>query len=419
MPEYRVVDAFTSQPLSGNPAAVFVLDEPYDDAWAPGIAAEVNLSETAFARRIESPEADFELRWFTPQAEVDLCGHATLATAHALTEQGLEGPVRFSTRSGVLTVERRDGMLWMDFPARPAVREEAPEGLAEALGVEPVWVGRGGTDDLLVEVADEDAVRSLSPDQRGLNAIPARGIIVTARGAHATAGSRGDRGYDIVSRFFAPRVGVPEDPVTGSAHTVLAPYWAERLGRTQITAHQASDRGGDLDLRLIGDRVMIGGDAVTFATGNLNPGIGPKGAAVERWATKEEIHAARERLEAGHAGWVRPAAYGVGVHRDGETTFGLTNVGTSPLPAIVLAIECGHTSGSAAYELTPDRLAEAMAALAPAEACTELQHPNLVEWKRLAAEIEAKGGQAVAVFVGDLDEDPADDHERAFRAAIA
>ncbi|GAB3749353.1 hypothetical protein GCM10027590_68060 [Nocardiopsis nanhaiensis] len=419
MPEYRVVDAFTNQPLSGNPAAVLVVDEPYDDAWAQGIAAEFNLSETAFARRIESAEAEFELRWFTPEVEVDLCGHATLATAHALTEQGVEGPIRFSTRSGVLTVERRDGRLWMDFPARPAVREEVPAGLADALGAEPLWVGRGGTNDLLVEVADEATVRSLSPDQRALTAIPARGVIVTARGADTATGSGGDRAYDIVSRFFAPSVGVPEDPVTGSAHTVLAPFWAERLGRTELTAHQASARGGDLDVRLVGDRVMLGGDAVTFATGHLNPSTGPRGPAGERWATKEEIHAARERLEAGHADWVRPAAYGVGVHRDGETAFGLTNVGTSPLPAIVLAIECGHTSGTATYELTPGRLATAMAALAPAEACTELQHPNLVEWKRLAAEIEEKGGRAVAVFVGDLEDDPVDDHDRAFRAAIA
>lgn len=265
MPEYRVVDAFTAEPLSGNPAAVLVLDDTYPDAWAQGVAAEFNLSETAFARRIEHPDADFELRWFTPKAEVDLCGHATLATAHALTETGVQGPIRFSTRSGVLTVERREGRLWMDFPARPATGIAEPEGLAEALGARPLWVGRGGTDDLLVELEDESAVRSLDPDQAGLARIPARGVIVTARGEKGPGG-----GPDIVSRFFAPNVGVPEDPVTGSAHTVLVPFWAERLGRTEFLAHQASARGGDLHLQLAGDRVLIGGDAVTVATGNLN-----------------------------------------------------------------------------------------------------------------------------------------------------
>ncbi|GHC89044.1 oxidoreductase [Nocardiopsis terrae] len=261
MHEYRVVDAFTDRPLYGNPAAVLVLDEPYSDSWAQGVAAEFNLSETAFARRVDGPDADFELRWFTPATEVALCGHATLATAHALTELGVAGPYRFTTRSGILTVEQRDGKLWMDFPARPAAEMKVPEGLAEALGAEPLWVGRGGTDDLLVELADEAAVRSLAPDQARLSGIRARGVIVTARG---------EDGPDIVSRFFAPSVGIAEDPVTGSAHTVLAPFWAERLGRTEFLAHQASRRGGDLHLRLAGDRVLIGGDAVTVATGNLN-----------------------------------------------------------------------------------------------------------------------------------------------------
>ncbi len=265
MPEYRVVDAFTDKPFAGNPAAVLVLDDAYPTPWAQGIAAEFNLSETAFARRIDDPGADFELRWFTPEVEVDLCGHATLATAHALREVGIKGPLRFSTRSGVLTVEHRGGRLWMDFPARPATETAVPEGLAEALGARPLWVGRGGTDDLLVELADEATVRSLNPDQAGLAGAPARGVIVTARGAQTAEG-----GPDIVSRCFAPNVGIPEDPVTGSAHTVIAPFWAERLGQTEFLAHQASRRGGDLHLRLAGDRVLIGGDAVTVATGNLN-----------------------------------------------------------------------------------------------------------------------------------------------------
>ncbi|MEV2275005.1 PhzF family phenazine biosynthesis protein [Nocardiopsis sp. NPDC049922] len=262
MPQFHVVDAFTDRPLAGNPAAVLILDEPYTDEWAQGVAAEFNLSETAFARRIEDPESDYELRWFTPKVEVALCGHATLATAHVLAGTGAPGPYRFSTRSGVLTVTRDGGRMWLDFPARPAKEAEAPDGLAAALGAEPVWVGRGGTDDLLVEVADEATVRALSPDLAVLAAIPARGVIVTARGTDT----------DMVSRFFAPGVGVPEDPVTGSAHTVLAPFWAERLGRTELTAHQASARGGDLELRLPADapdRVLIGGSAVTVSHGTL------------------------------------------------------------------------------------------------------------------------------------------------------
>ncbi|WP_026118248.1 PhzF family phenazine biosynthesis protein [Nocardiopsis salina] len=261
MPEYRVVDAFTDRPLAGNPAAVLVLEDAYPEAWAQGIAAEFNLSETAFARRVEDPEAEFELRWFTPVAEIELCGHATLAASHALAELGEPAPYRFTTRSGVLTVERHDGRLWMDFPARPAAAAPAPGGLAEALGASPVWTGIGGNDDLLVELADEEAVRSLAPDLGAIRDLPVRGVIVTARGEGT---------YDPVSRFFAPSMGVPEDPVTGAAHTVIAPFWAERLGRTEFLAHQASPRGGDLHLRLSGDRVLIGGDAVTVATGHLD-----------------------------------------------------------------------------------------------------------------------------------------------------
>lgn len=255
--EYRVVDAFTERPFAGNPAAVLVLDEPYDQAWAQRVAAEFNLAETAFTRPLA--DGTRELRWFTPEIEVDLCGHATLATAHVLAELGVEGPYRFSSRSGPLTVTAEGGRLWLDFPARPAEEIDIPDGLAEALGVEPLWVGRGGTDDLLVEVADEAIVRALDPNLYVLRDIPARGVIVTAPGTE----------YDMVSRFFAPGAGVPEDPVTGSAHTVLAPFWAERLGRTELTAHQASARGGDLLLRVRGDRIIIGGHAVSVATGDL------------------------------------------------------------------------------------------------------------------------------------------------------
>ncbi|CAL9407689.1 putative isomerase YddE [Nocardiopsis dassonvillei] len=262
MPEYRVIDAFTDRPLAGNPAAVLILGEAYDDAWAQGVAAEFNLSETAFARPVDDPDADYELRWFTPVVEVELCGHATLATAHALAESGVPGPYRFTTRSGVLTVSERDGRMWMDFPAGPAVPAEAPEGLAGMLGTEPLWVGVGGTGDLLVEVADEAAVRAVEPDFAAIARLPYRTVMPTAR---ARPG-----GPDFVSRVFGPRVGVPEDPVTGSAHTVLAPFWAERLGRRELSAHQASARGGDLLLECRGDRVLIGGHAVSVARGELN-----------------------------------------------------------------------------------------------------------------------------------------------------
>lgn len=260
MPEYRVIDAFTNRPLAGNPAAVLIVDEAYSDSWAQGVAAEFNLSETAFARRVDDPGADYELRWFTPTVEIDLCGHATLATAHALTELGVPSPYRFSTRSGVLTVTRRDGRLWMDFPAKPPKRIDVPEGLAEALGAQPLWVGLGGEDDLLVELADEGAVRNLAPDITALTRIPHHLVIVTAPAAG---------GPDFVSRVFAPNVGVLEDPVTGRAHTVLTPFWAERLGRKELSAHQASARGGDLLVEDRGDRVMIGGEAVSVATGTL------------------------------------------------------------------------------------------------------------------------------------------------------
>ncbi|MBB6121526.1 PhzF family phenazine biosynthesis protein [Nocardiopsis algeriensis] len=261
MPEYRVIDAFTDRPLAGNPAAVLVMDDAYPDAWAQAVAAEFNLSETAFARPVDSPDADYELRWFTPTVEIDLCGHATLATAHALTEAGVPGPYRFTTLSGVLTVEQRDGLLWMDFPAKPPRRIDTPESLADALGTEPLWTGVGGQDDLLVEVADEAVLRALEPDLAAVARLPYHLVVPTARAR---------TGPDFVSRVFAPRVGVPEDPVTGRAHTVLAPFWSERLGRTRLTAHQASARGGDLLLENRGQRVLIGGRAVSVARGQLD-----------------------------------------------------------------------------------------------------------------------------------------------------
>jgi PhzF family phenazine biosynthesis protein len=258
----RTVDAFADGAFSGNPAAVVVLDQYPADGWLQSVATELNLSETAFAVPTDDPEGDYRLRWFTPRTEVDICGHATLATAHCLFSDGALGPVRFLTRSGVLSVAQSGDQLSMDFPARPAVAIDPPIGLADALGAEPVWTGRGGTNDVLCELADEGAVRSLVPDLAALTGVDARGIIVTAR---ADAGSD----YDFVSRFFAPRVGVTEDPVTGSAHTVLAPYWAAKLGRTALVGFQASRRGGRIGVEVVGDRVALSGRAVLVIDGLL------------------------------------------------------------------------------------------------------------------------------------------------------
>jgi PhzF family phenazine biosynthesis protein len=263
----HVVDAFTDRPFAGNPAAVCVLAEPADAGWMQRVAMEMNLSETAFPRRLDDPGADFELRWFTPKVEVALCGHATLGSAHVLFETGAVPsgrPIRFRTlHSGVLTVTRdADGMLAMDFPACPPEKTDVP-GLAEALGVSPSWTGRNAQNDILAVLGDAQAVRSLAPDLAALARIDARGVCVTA------AGSGDDSGHDFVSRFFGPAVGVPEDPVTGSAHCMLAPFWAERLGRTEMRAHQASPRGGEVRVEARGDRVTISGSAVTVIEGSL------------------------------------------------------------------------------------------------------------------------------------------------------
>lgn len=254
------VDAFADRPFTGNPAAVCVLDAPANLGWMRNVASEMNLSETAF---LHPAQDGWSLRWFTPEVEVDLCGHATLASAHVLWEQGRLAPdaeARFHTRSGVLTAAREDGWIRMDFPAKPERETEAPEGLERALGVRPRYVGRSHFD-LLVEVDSEDAVRRLAPDIGRLAAVEARGVIVTARGENGP--------YDFVSRFFAPRVGVNEDPVTGSAHCVLAPFWARRLGRDALTGYQASRRGGMVRVRTAGDRVALIGQAVTVMRGEL------------------------------------------------------------------------------------------------------------------------------------------------------
>ncbi|QXJ25423.1 PhzF family phenazine biosynthesis protein [Actinomadura graeca] len=264
-----VVDAFTDRPFTGNPAGVCLLTEPAEPAWMQRVAIEMMHSETAFVRPVEDAEADYELRWFTPVVEVALCGHATLASAHALYGTGTvaaDRPIRFRTlHSGVLTVTRAaDGTLSMDFPAGPAAPVDAPAGLAEALGVPVLWTGRNFQDDLLVEVADEASVLGLAPDLAGLARIDGRGVIVTAAAGPG-------RGHDFVSRFFAVRVlpGDGEDPVTGSAHCALAPFWAERLGRAELTGYQASARGGHVRVALRGGRVSLSGTAVTVLDGTL------------------------------------------------------------------------------------------------------------------------------------------------------
>jgi PhzF family phenazine biosynthesis protein len=265
----RTVDAFTDRAFAGNPAAVLRLDQLSElppDRWLAALAAEMNLAETAFVLPAAPDSgADFGLRWFSPTVEVDLCGHATLASAHCLFADGVAGPIRFGTRSGILTVQAlAGGVLAMDFPAQPPQQIEPPDGLIEALRVEPVWVGRGGSD-YLVEVADARTVRGLAPDLAVIGRLPARGVMVTAPSDVP--------GADFVSRFFAPATGVPEDAVTGSAHTVLGPYWAPRVGRTELTGLQLSARTGLVGVKLAGDRVVLTGRAVTVLDGQLSAGV--------------------------------------------------------------------------------------------------------------------------------------------------
>lgn len=239
----RIVDAFTDQPFSGNPAGVLLLDSFPEDAWLQKVAAEVNLSETAFAHPLPAGgEADWALRWFTPTTEVDMCGHATLATAHVLHTTGTaSGTVRFTARCGVLiTTAEGDGTITMDFPTSSLTPLPVPEGLEKALGAEIVAVHDTADHigDLVVELRDETTVRSLAPDFAALKSLSTRGIIATA------AAERPDSGYDFVSRGFFPAVGIDEDPVTGSAHTALAPYWSARFGREELTGFQGGARTG-------------------------------------------------------------------------------------------------------------------------------------------------------------------------------
>jgi PhzF family phenazine biosynthesis protein len=255
-----VVDAFTREPFRGNPAAVCVMNAPREERWMQAVAQEMNLSETAFLH----PEGEgYRLRWFTPKAEVELCGHATLASAHVLWSEGHLAPAssaRFLTRSGRLAAEKKGEWIELDFPSEPALAAEVPAGLLEALNVAPRYLGRNRFD-CLVEVDSEEIVRGLKPNFHVLAGITMRGVIVTSRASSAE--------YDFVSRFFAPAFGVDEDPVTGSAHCCLAPYWATRLDKKEMTGYQASPRGGIVRVRLGNGRVYLRGQAVTVLRGEL------------------------------------------------------------------------------------------------------------------------------------------------------
>jgi predicted PhzF superfamily epimerase YddE/YHI9 len=253
------VDAFTDRLFAGNPAAVCLLTEPRDEAWMQHLASEMNLSETAYV----VPRADgYGLRWFTPAVEVDLCGHATLASAHVLWEVGLLPPdqdARFHTKSGLLTARRDGEWIELDFPAYPPQACAPPPLLLESLGVEPAWVGRSA-DKFLVELASEPAVRAVTPDFGRLRDLDA-GVIVTSRSD--------DPGFDFVSRFFGPAFGIDEDPVTGSAHCHSGPFWQDRLGKSELLARQISRREGVVRVRMMGDRTILGGQAVTVFRGEL------------------------------------------------------------------------------------------------------------------------------------------------------
>ncbi|HEV8631273.1 MAG TPA: PhzF family phenazine biosynthesis protein [Thermoanaerobaculia bacterium] len=255
------VDAFTSEPFGGNPAAVVVLPAWPQEGWMQAVAAEMNLSTTAYLVR---QDGGFGLRWFTPATELALCGHATLASARVLWDEGQASagaPIVFHTRNDQLTATRSGDWIELDFPATPPSEAVVPQGLAEALGVEARWVGRSRFD-LVAVVDDEAAVRAAAPDPGRVRALGVRGVMVTAATA---AGSS----HDFVSRFFAPGVGLAEDPVTGSAHCCLAPYWAARLGRSELVGYQASQRGGVVRVRVLGDRVQLGGQTTVVARGEL------------------------------------------------------------------------------------------------------------------------------------------------------
>jgi PhzF family phenazine biosynthesis protein len=260
------VDAFTNKPFSGNPAAVCLLSEEKDDRWLQQVAQEMNLSETAF---LLWKRDGFSLRWFTPSGvEIALCGHATLASAHVLWENDYLGPdeqARFHTLSGLLTADRSDNWIEMDFPAKGPTPVSAPEGLLESLAISAITISRNEYD-YLIEVDSEETVRNITPNFAALANIEMRGVIVTSRATSAKC--------DFVSRFFAPRVGINEDPVTGSAHCCLAPYWQQKLGKDEMVGYQASARGGVVRVRALGERVMLGGQAITVMRGELAREVG-------------------------------------------------------------------------------------------------------------------------------------------------
>ncbi len=258
---FTQVDAFAARPFTGNPAAVFILDEFPSDEFMGSVAEEMNLSETAFA--VREKDHSFRLRWFTPVDEVDLCGHATLAAAHSIFEAGMVSTsvIRFQTKSGELRVERgADGSLTMDFPVEKATEKPWPAGLESMLGAPVAWYGENRMD-ALVQLEEPGWVRSLDPDLNAVARLPVRGLIVTALSDI--------EGVDFISRFFAPQAGIPEDPVTGSAHCALAPFWHQRLGRPKLTGYQTSARGGRVGVELVGDRVSLTGGAITIARGEL------------------------------------------------------------------------------------------------------------------------------------------------------
>ena len=256
------VDSFTQKPFAGNPAAVCVLPEARPEAWMRDVAREMNLSETAF---LVPENGGYHLRWFTPAVEVALCGHATLASAHVLWQDGHLAPgaqARFRTLSGTLTADRRGEWIEMDFPAKLGTAVEAPAAMLAALGVEGEALAVERNEfDYLVEIGSEERLRALRPDHSALRKVQARGVIVTAKASMA--------GYDFVSRFFAPGAGVDEDPVTGSAHCALGPYWMAKLGKPEFLAYQASARGGTVRVRVAGNRVLLGGQAVTVMRAEL------------------------------------------------------------------------------------------------------------------------------------------------------
>lgn len=254
------VDAFTDMPFCGNPAAICLLSEPKDPDWMQKVAMEMNLSETAY---LIKQEDGYSLRWFTPTTEEELCGHATLASAHVLWETNRlrkDETARFHTRSGLLTARLDGSRIELNFPSEPANDSEAPDMLLSALGVNLKYIGRNRLD-FIVEVESEDIVRNIEPDFALLMKLPARGVIVTSTSK--------DGKFDFVSRFFAPHDGIIEDPVTGSAHCCLGPYWRKRLGKDELVAYQASKRGGVVNVKVQGDRVYLKGQAVTVLRGEL------------------------------------------------------------------------------------------------------------------------------------------------------